>query len=117
MFDPRRGGAGTPPPVTWWWSSRDPLLDVHTAIEVVTLRLRRTGRAPAVRLPEVPPQCPPHAVIRETQLIDPAFQKPRVSTRAGIRIAPRTISRQIAESTRVGSGAAPRLASEQVEHA
>jgi len=42
------------------------------AIEVVTLRLRRTGRAPAVQLPDLLPQCPPHAVVRETQLIDPA---------------------------------------------
>src|SRR5439155_23586234 len=40
------------------------------AIEIVTLRVRRIGRAPQVALPRVQPQMPPHAVVRVAELID-----------------------------------------------
>jgi N-methylhydantoinase A len=40
------------------------------AIEIVTLRVRRIGLAPKIELPRVDAKLPPHAVVRETQLID-----------------------------------------------
>ncbi|MEO6435744.1 MAG: hydantoinase/oxoprolinase family protein [Tepidisphaeraceae bacterium] len=54
------------------------------AIEIVTLRVRRVGRAPKVELPMVEPKMPPHAVVRETELIDAAGESVRaaVLTRA-----------------------------------
>jgi N-methylhydantoinase A/oxoprolinase/acetone carboxylase beta subunit len=39
-------------------------------IEVVTLRVRRVGKAPVVTLPTVEPQMPPHAVVRVAELTD-----------------------------------------------
>jgi N-methylhydantoinase A len=54
------------------------------AIEIVTLRVRRIGHAQKVELPVVEAAMPPHAVVRETQLIDPAGETVRaaVLTRA-----------------------------------
>jgi N-methylhydantoinase A len=40
------------------------------AIEIVTLRVRRIGRAPKVTLPRVEAQVPPHAVVRVAEVID-----------------------------------------------
>src|SRR5206468_12940970 len=42
------------------------------AIEFVTLPLRRTGHAAEVELPRVPATMPPHCVVREAHLTDPA---------------------------------------------
>jgi N-methylhydantoinase A len=49
------------------------------AIEIVTLRVRRIGFAPQVDLPPVEAQMPPHAVVRETELIDPHGTKVRAA--------------------------------------
>ena len=40
------------------------------AIEIVTLRVRRIGRSADVKLPALKAEVPPHAVVRETELID-----------------------------------------------
>ena len=40
------------------------------AIEIVTLRVRRTGFAAKVSLPRIEAEMPPYAVVRETHLID-----------------------------------------------
>jgi N-methylhydantoinase A len=40
------------------------------AIEIVTLRVRRTGFAARVSLPRIEAEMPPYAVVRETHLID-----------------------------------------------
>jgi N-methylhydantoinase A/oxoprolinase/acetone carboxylase beta subunit len=39
------------------------------AIEIVTLRLRRVGHSPLVKLPTIAPTMPPHAVVRVAELI------------------------------------------------
>jgi N-methylhydantoinase A/oxoprolinase/acetone carboxylase beta subunit len=49
------------------------------AVEIVTLRLRRIGRSPNVRLPRVETSVPPHAVVRETELIDDAGETVRAA--------------------------------------
>jgi N-methylhydantoinase A len=40
------------------------------AIEIVTLRVRRTGHAPQVELPPIAQRTAPRGVVRETQIID-----------------------------------------------
>jgi N-methylhydantoinase A len=54
------------------------------AIEIVTLRVRRVGHAPEIALPRVEAQMAPHAVVRETEIIDVAGETVRaaVLTRA-----------------------------------
>ena len=49
------------------------------AIEIVTLRLRRTGHAPTVELPPIEAQMPPHAVVRVAELIDAAGETVRAA--------------------------------------
>ena len=49
------------------------------AIEVVTLRVRRIGNAQKIELPRVEAAMPPHAVVRETELIDPAGESVRAA--------------------------------------
>jgi N-methylhydantoinase A len=54
------------------------------AIEIVTLRVRRVGRAAKIDLPKLEAQAPPHAVVREAIIVDPTGTKARaaVVTRA-----------------------------------
>jgi N-methylhydantoinase A len=40
------------------------------AVEIVTLRVRRTGRVPKVSLPQIQPSVPVRAVVREAEIID-----------------------------------------------
>jgi N-methylhydantoinase A len=57
------------------------------AIEIVTLRLRRTGHAPKVELPQVEAKMPALAVVRETELIDAAGETVRAAVLARAQLA------------------------------
>ena len=48
-------------------------------VEVVTLRVRRVGRAPDVRLPRVPPATHAYAGIRVTEITDPTGRPVRAA--------------------------------------
>ncbi len=57
------------------------------AIEIVTLRVRRIGRAATVQLPRVDAQPPPHSVVRETRLIDAAGESVRAAVMSRAHLA------------------------------
>jgi N-methylhydantoinase A/oxoprolinase/acetone carboxylase beta subunit len=49
------------------------------AVEIVTLRVRRVGHAPSVRLPRVKPATHPYAGIRVAEITDPTGRPVRAS--------------------------------------